>query len=100
MTVINEPRHPLDVDGMPRPVGRPVPRHQPAPPPPADHDQAASSGQRAATRLLGLREVTMPAAVVEAADALLEHALATDDAVTRSAAAATRNRLRAALGLQ
>ncbi|BAJ26484.1 MULTISPECIES: hypothetical protein [Kitasatospora] len=58
-----------------------------------------SLGHQAAAQLLGLREVMLPAAVVAAADLLLGDALGSDDPVTREAAAATRGRLRAALGL-
>ncbi len=57
-----------------------------------------SAGHRAAARLLGLRDVALPAAVAEAAAELLmdslEHA---DDEVTRRAIAATIVRLRQAL---
>ncbi|MDH6125039.1 hypothetical protein [Kitasatospora sp. GP82] len=67
---------------------------------PHTHKAEGSSGQRAAAQLLGLREVTLPAAVIAAADALLDHALASNDPVTRDAAAATRTRLRAVLGVE
>ncbi|GAA2087231.1 hypothetical protein GCM10009759_08470 [Kitasatospora saccharophila] len=108
MPVINEPRRPqgghpvsapprvpdpADPHGRPpAPPGRPSgPQGRPADPP--------SLGHQAAAQLLGLREVVLPAAVVAAADLLLGDALGSDDPVTREAAAATRGRLRAALGL-
>ncbi|MFJ8041074.1 hypothetical protein ACIRBX_11275 [Kitasatospora sp. NPDC096147] len=55
-------------------------------------------GHQAAAQLLGLREVALPAAVIAAADLLLDDALRSADPVTREAAAVTRGRLRAALG--
>ncbi|RKE17418.1 hypothetical protein [Streptomyces sp. TLI_171] len=81
MPVINEPRR---VHGE-KPSARP--------------GAAPSVGHQAAAQLLGLREIVLPAAVVAAADLLLNEALGSDDPVTREAAAATRGRLRAALGL-
>ncbi|WP_033220562.1 hypothetical protein [Kitasatospora phosalacinea] len=107
MPVINEPRRPqgghpvsapprvpdpADAHGRPADLhGRPADAHgRPAGPP--------SFGHQAAAQLLGLREVVLPAAVIAAADLLLGDALDSDDPVTREAAAATRGRLRAALG--
>ncbi|MFD7734339.1 hypothetical protein ACFV6F_28670 [Kitasatospora phosalacinea] len=91
--MINEPR---------RPQGGHPPAAPPRVPEPADpHGRPAgppSLGHQAAAQLLGLREVVLPAAVVAAADLLLGDALGSDDPVTREAAAATRGRLRAALG--
>ncbi|MFJ1756125.1 hypothetical protein [Kitasatospora sp. NPDC088134] len=107
MPVINEPRH---VHGeqssapsggaTTRPVaGRPVAaRPVVARPAPAQSVGQQSAGHQAAAQLLGLREVMLPAAVVAAADLLLNEALDSEDPVTREAAAATRGRLRAALG--
>ncbi|MFF4342200.1 hypothetical protein ACFY00_20000 [Kitasatospora sp. NPDC001540] len=79
--------------GHQAPQGRQAPQGQQAPQGPQ-----ASLGHQAAAQLLGLREVVLPAAVVAAADLLLGDALDSDDPVTREAAAATRGRLRAALG--
>ncbi|GAA3026523.1 hypothetical protein GCM10020229_42300 [Kitasatospora albolonga] len=62
-------------------------------------DAGLTTGHQAAAQLLGLREVALPAAVVAAADLLLDDALHSEDPVTREAAAVTRGRLRAALGL-
>jgi hypothetical protein len=58
-----------------------------------------TAGQRAANRLLGLREITMSAAVAEAACELLADACnhGHPDEVTRHAIEATVNRLRHAL---
>ncbi|GAA2741889.1 MULTISPECIES: hypothetical protein [Kitasatospora] len=102
MTVINDPRQPTDREGTRLGIQAPLRLHtassgphRPAQPP--QPPQPAQPGHLAATQLLGLREVVLPAAVLVAADALLEHALASEDAVTRTAAAATRTRLRAAL---
>ncbi|MEV7211886.1 hypothetical protein AB0O31_02155 [Kitasatospora cineracea] len=92
--MINEPRRPQGGHPVATPPRVPEPAEphlRPAGPP--------SSGHQAAAQLLGLREVVLPAAVVAAADLLLGEALGSDDPVTREAAAATRGRLRAALGL-
>ncbi|QKW18056.1 hypothetical protein HUT16_02340 [Kitasatospora sp. NA04385] len=111
MPVINEPRRPQGGPPTSAPPRVPEPAEPPGhssghssgrssgpPPQPVGH-QTASIGHQAAAQLLGLREVVLPAAVVAAADLLLGDALGSDDPVTREAAAATRGRLRAALGL-
>ncbi|GAA2153230.1 hypothetical protein GCM10009760_50710 [Kitasatospora kazusensis] len=97
MTVINEPRRPLVNDRTPDLNGRQAPRSLATPI--RQSGQEPSPGHRAAAQLLGLREIALPAAVIAAADALLDDALASHDPVTREAAAVTRSRLRAALGL-
>ncbi|MFJ1705863.1 hypothetical protein [Kitasatospora sp. NPDC088346] len=59
----------------------------------------ATAGQRAAAQMLGLRNVTLPAAVISAAAELLDDRLGEQsDAVTREATAAVLSRLRAAIG--
>ena len=107
MPVINEPRRPQGgqpVSAPPR-VPDPADPHGRQPDPQGrqsdSHGRLAdppSVGHQAAAQLLGLREVVLPAAVIAAADLLLGDALGSDDPVTREAAAATRGRLRAALG--
>ncbi|WP_354643693.1 hypothetical protein [Kitasatospora camelliae] len=57
-----------------------------------------TAGQRAAAQMLGLREVTLPAAVVSAAAELLAEHLDDPDPVTREATAVVLARLRAAVG--
>ncbi|WP_282204697.1 hypothetical protein [Kitasatospora fiedleri] len=92
--MINEPRRPQG--------GHPLATPPRVPEPAEPHDRPSGPptiGHQAAAQLLGLREIVLPAAVVAAADLLLGDALGSDDPVTREAAAATRGRLRAALGL-
>lgn len=75
------------------------PRGLPSLVPPAVGSGTVTAGHRAASRLLGLRDVTVPAAVLEAAAELLADALdESGDPVTQGAVAATLARLRGALG--
>ncbi|MFJ5228640.1 hypothetical protein ACIQBJ_01960 [Kitasatospora sp. NPDC088391] len=96
--MINEPRQARGEKSS-VPSGGPSVRPVVTRPAPAQSVGHQSVGHQAAAQLLGLREVMLPAAVVAAADLLLNAALDSEDPVTREAAAATRGRLRAALGL-
>ncbi|MFI5528182.1 hypothetical protein ACIA8O_06430 [Kitasatospora sp. NPDC051853] len=101
MPLINEPRRPRGELAHPSAHSSAHSSTHPAhrPGEPSEHSEASlTTGHRAAAQLLGLREVALPAAVVAAADLLLDDALRSEDPVTREAAAVTRGRLRAALG--
>lgn len=105
MPVINEPRRPRGELAHPSyRTGEPPERADAGSPTrtatgsPTGSSHALTVGHQAAAQLLGLREVALPAAVIAAADLLLDDALRSADPVTREAAAVTRGRLRAALG--